>query len=168
MHGLQGVDDGRHRPRRHELRDLAHEASDPRRGVLAGADIVLQDDLLGGMIEAQVGQPTPMRPGPSTARMNPPMTEQEGLQLLPRLGQGTGSGGARSHQIAHRLVGGIGNPHGCQLAGPVQRRQGRGITAVGLDPVAWTPRDQGRRHHDTMAAEVGELPVQAVPHGPAS
>ena len=114
------------------------------------------------MVEAQVGEPAPMRPGPSAAGINPLMTEQESLQLLPRLGQGTGGGGARSHQIAHRLVGGIGNPHGCQLAGPVQRRQGRGVTAVGLDPVAWTPRDQGRRHHDAMAVEVGELPVQAV------
>jgi hypothetical protein len=94
--------------------------------------------------------------------MNPPMPEQESLQLLPRLGEGAGGGGARSHQIAHRLVGGIGNPDRRQLAGPVQRRQGRGVTAVRLHPVARTPRNQSRCHHHAVAAEVGELPVPAV------
>ena len=103
-----------------------------------------------------------MRPGPMPGPMNPPLMQQEGLQLLPRLPKGTGGSSTRSHQIAHRLVGGIGNPDGRQPAGPVQRRQGRGVTAVSLDAIARTPRDQGRCHHDTMAAKIGELPVQAV------
>jgi hypothetical protein len=69
-HRLQRHDGGRHGPSRHELLDLAPQASDPRRGVLDGADVVLQDDLLGGMVEAQVGKPAPMRPRPSAAAMN--------------------------------------------------------------------------------------------------
>jgi hypothetical protein len=56
-------------------------------------------------------------------------------------------------------MGGIGNPNRRQLAGPVQRRQGGRVTAIGLDPIARTPRDQGRRHDHAVAAELGELPV---------
>jgi hypothetical protein len=103
-----------------------------------------------------------MRSGPSAAAMDPLMTKQKCLQLLPRLGQGPSGGGACPHQIAHRFVGGIENKHGRQLAGPMQRRQGRGVTAVRLHPVARPPRNQSRRHHHAVAAEVGELPVQAV------
>src|SRR3546814_4077174 len=75
-------DDGRHGPSRDALLDLAHEARDPRRRVLDGADVILKDDLLGGMVEAQVGKPAPMRPGPGSAGRDPPMTQQERLQLL--------------------------------------------------------------------------------------
>jgi hypothetical protein len=56
------------------------------------------DNLLGGMVEAQVGKPTPMRQGfPTPAAVNPLMTKQESLQLLPGLGQGAGGCGARPH-----------------------------------------------------------------------
>jgi hypothetical protein len=50
------------------------------------------------MVEAQVGKPTPMRQGfPTPAAVNPLMTKQESLRLLPGLGQGAGGCGARPH-----------------------------------------------------------------------
>ena len=44
---------------------------------LDGADVVLQDDLLVGMVEAQVGKLTPMPPDPMTTGRDPPVTQQE-------------------------------------------------------------------------------------------
>jgi hypothetical protein len=151
-----------HGPGGHELLDLAHEARNPRRGVRDGADVVLQDDLLGGMVEAQVGEPTPVGLGPITAGMNPPMAEQKRLQSLTPNGQGMGGCSARSHESPHRLMGGVRNPNRRQLAGPVQRGKGRGITAVGLDPIARPPAESEPGHDDAVATEFSELPEQTI------
>ena len=52
---------------------------------------------------------------------------------------------AGTHQVAHRLVSDIGNPHRGQLAGAMQPRQAGGVPSIGLDPVARPLWDQRRR-----------------------
>ena len=94
---------------------------------LDGADVVLQDDLLVGMVEAQVGKLTPMPPDPMTTGRDPPVTQQERMQLLARLSK-PGPAVARTRtQISNGLVGGIRNPDRRQFVGPVQRT--RGVTS---------------------------------------
>jgi len=73
------------------------------------------------------------------------MPQQETLQMLARLAEHTRRRGARPHQIAHRLVGRIGNPNRRQFAGPVQFGQHRRVAAVRLDAVPSLHRDQRRR-----------------------
>ena len=54
-HRLHGLDHRRHRPARQQVLDLRGQARDPRLRVLDGVDVVLQHDLLGGMVEADRG-----------------------------------------------------------------------------------------------------------------
>ena len=69
---------------------------------------------------------------------------------------------ARSHQIAHRFVGRIGNPYCCQFAGPMQFGQHHRVAAVRLDTIASLHRDQRRRHHDAVMSETRKLPVKTI------
>ena len=54
-HGLHGFHDGPHRPRGKQALDLRGQAFDARFGVLDRVDVILQDNLLGGMIEPNAG-----------------------------------------------------------------------------------------------------------------
>src|SRR4051812_18857584 len=85
---LKRCGDGRHRPLWHQLFDLTRQPVASEFGVLDGMDIILQHDLLRRMIEAYRGQPTSIRqrPGPSPS-INPVMTKEKALQMLPCLGQ---------------------------------------------------------------------------------
>ena len=42
---------------------------------------------------------------------------------------------ARSNQVAQGLMGGIGNPHRCQIAGAITARQFRCVPAIRLYPI---------------------------------
>jgi hypothetical protein len=72
----------------------------------------------------------------------------------------------RPHQIAHRLVPSVRNPHRRQLAGSVQPRQAGGIPPIGLDPIARPLRDQRRRHHDALMPPGRQATVDAIPARP--
>ncbi len=68
-HRLHGLDHRRHRPAGQELLDLVLQAREPGFRVLDGVDVVLQHDLLGGVVEADRGQPAPIaRVQPRTPR----------------------------------------------------------------------------------------------------
>ena len=55
-------------------------------GILDRMDVVLQHDLLGGVVEANRGQPAPIRPGPAAdAAIDPAMAQEKALQVLPGL-----------------------------------------------------------------------------------
>ena len=60
----------------------------------------------------------------------PAMAEQETRQLLASLPQTADRCQARPHQIPHRLMGGIGNPHRRQLARAMQLRQVDRVSTV--------------------------------------
>jgi hypothetical protein len=62
----------------------------------------------------------------------------------------------------HGLMGVIGNPHGCQLAGPVEFGQHNRVAAVGLDPVAWLHRNERRRDNNTFMTEGDQLTIKAI------
>src|SRR6185295_20186070 len=87
-HGLEGNDDGRHRPTRQQLLDLSRQPVTPSFGVLDGVNVILQYDLLRRMIEAHRRQPPLVRQGPRTSpAVDLLMTQQKALQMLPRLAE---------------------------------------------------------------------------------
>jgi hypothetical protein len=91
------------------------------------------------------------------------MAQEKALQMLAGLPEDPPRRGPRPHQVAHRLMGGVGHPHGRQLACPVQPGERGGITAIGLHPVARAARDQRRRDHAAVLAEAAQQPMHAVP-----
>ena len=56
-HGLKRLNDRRHGPSWNQILDLLRQAGDALFGVMHGVDIVLQDNLLGRMVEANRRQP---------------------------------------------------------------------------------------------------------------
>lgn len=91
------------------------------------------------------------------------MAEQELAQAVPGPGPVRHHVSAGAAQVPDRLLLGRGHPDGHELPGPVDPGQ----VAVGLDPVAGGPRDEGEGHHIAGAAEgSGEQPVQFVAGGP--
>ena len=73
-HGLQSLHHRRHRPLRYKLFDLPGQPLNAIFGVGDGVDIVLQHDLLSGVIKTHRGQPTPVCQGPAfLAGINTPM-----------------------------------------------------------------------------------------------
>src|SRR6516225_5827211 len=68
----------------------------------------------------------------------------------------------RTHQIAHRLVRGIWNPHRRQLSRPMQPRQAGRIAPIRLDPIAGTPWDQRWRHHDAFVPVPRQVTLDAI------
>ena len=118
------------------------------------------------MRELQLAEPAAVRLGPVRAGKGPTMPQQKAQQLLPCLALVLGRLRPHAHQIAHRLVRFIRNPHLGQLAGPQQLRQHHGIAPVGLDLVAGLPRDQRRRHHIAAMAEARRQPIEVVAQRP--
>ena len=59
-HGLQSLHHGRHRPLRDEFFNLPGQPLNTSLGAGDGVDIVLQHDLLSGVIETHRGEPTPV------------------------------------------------------------------------------------------------------------
>ncbi len=85
--------------------------------------------------------------------------------MLPRLAEHTHRRGAGSHQVAHGLMRRIRNPHGCQLAAPVQLGQHRRIAPVGFYPIPGFHRDQRGGHHDAVVPQSRQLSMQAISAG---
>jgi hypothetical protein len=67
-----------------------------------------------------------------------------------------------AHQIAHRLVLGIRNPHRRQLTRPMQPRQTGRIPPIRLDPVARPLRDQRWRHHNAFVPVRRQVTLDAI------
>ncbi len=90
------------------------------------------------------------------------VTQQKSGELLAGLPQAANRGQACANQIAHCLMGKVGNPCGRQFAGPMQLRQIDGVPTVRLDPISRLARDQRRRDHHTVVPRRGQLPLNAV------
>ena len=114
------------------------------------ANVILEHDMMHRLLELEPRQPAAMQLGPSRPPVMAALPQQEPRELLACPAQRMHRIETRAHQIAHRLVPGIRNPHRRQLAGPVQPRQTGRIPPIGLDPVARPLRDQRRRHHDAF------------------
>jgi hypothetical protein len=132
-------------------------------GILNSMDIVLQHDLLRRMIKAHRGEPASICQGPGASPVvNPVVTQQKALQMLPRLRQRSHRCRPRAHQIAHRFMSSVGYPDRRQFAGTMQLRQHQSVTAIGLDPVARLHRNQRWCHHDAVVPQPGQQTVKSI------
>jgi hypothetical protein len=61
----------------------------------------------------------------------------------------------RSHQVAHRFMGGVRNPDFGELAGAVKPRQHHSIAPVRFDSIPRFDRDQRRRNHRARVPKSG-------------
>src|ERR1700737_953990 len=113
--------------------------------------------------EVEPRQPTAMQLGPSRPPIMAALPQQKARELLARPAQRMHRVETGAHQIAHRLVPGVRNPHRGQLARPVQSRQTGRIPPIGLDPIARPLRDQRWRHHDPSGPVRGQGTLDAIP-----
>src|ERR1700677_75399 len=85
-HCLERLNDGRHGPSWNQILDLFRQASDPLFGVMHGVDIVLQDNLLDRVVEANRRQPAAIGQRPTfLSGIDTAMPQQKPLQMLTRL-----------------------------------------------------------------------------------
>src|ERR1700686_3759648 len=103
-----------------------------------------------------------MQLGPGWPAVVAPLAQQKSGELLARPAQAVYRIEPRPHQIAHRLVPGIWNPHRRQLACPAEFGQAGSISPVGLDPVARPLRDQRGSDHDAFVSLGRQSTLNAV------
>src|SRR4029079_13165052 len=72
--------------------------------------VVLKDEMVGWLFEPQSGQPAPVHLRPGWPVVVLPVPQQEAGELLAGLAQGAYRRLTRPHQIAHRLMGLVGDP----------------------------------------------------------
>ena len=110
-HRLVGLDDRRHGPGRHDRGELLVQAMQPLSGILDRVDLLLEDDLLGRVLEGLTGKPAPVRQRPMTAAVvDPAMAQEKGEQLLAFAAQVVRSGLPGPDQIADGLMDHVRNP----------------------------------------------------------
>ena len=97
---------------------------------------VFQHDVVGQLLEPQPGQPAPMHQRPGRAIVMAAVAQQKAYELLSGLPQAAHGCQAGTDQIAHRFMGRVWNPHGCQRTSPVQTHKVDRVPTVRLDPVA--------------------------------
>ena len=114
------------------------------------------------LFEMETREPAAMQLGPCRAPVMAALAQQKPRELLTRAAQGPYRVEAGTHQVAHRLMSGIGNPHRRQLADPVQLRQTSGVPPIRLDPVARPLRDQRWRHDNAFVPKRRQLALDAI------
>jgi hypothetical protein len=81
------------------------------------------------------------------------VSQEKSTKVLARLGQHLHRCRTRSHQVAHRFMGGVRNPNSSQLAGAVQPCQHHSIATVRFDAIPSFDREQRRRNHRAGVAK---------------
>ncbi len=69
---------------------------------------------------------------------------------------------ARPNQIADGFMLRIRHPDSGEFAGSMQPGKCDGVTPVGLNPLTWPLRDQGRCHHQAVMTKLTDLTIQPV------
>lgn len=121
---LIGRRDRRHRPIRRAFLAVTLETRKAFRSGAHRIDEILKDDLPGRMFELLRRQPTKISCAPcAPSRESPAMSQKKRLRLLALLAQILARGLPRPHEIAHRLVRGVGDPYPRQL--PARNRRAK-------------------------------------------
>jgi hypothetical protein len=142
---LQRRHDRSQRPLQQHGFDLRRQPITPG---LGGFDR-LKHDMMHRLLELEPGQLAPMQLGPSRSPVMAALAQQEARELLARSAQRMHRVQTGAHQVAHRLVPGIGNPHRHQLTRSMQPRRTGRIPPIRLDPVARAPTGDAECHSRT-------------------
>jgi hypothetical protein len=147
--------------RQHHL-DLRRQPIAPYLGNIDRRDVIFQHDVMDRLVELEPRQPAAMQLGPGRPAIVAPLAQQKSGELLARPAQAVNRIEPRPHQIAHRLVLGIWNPHRRQLACTVEFCQTGGISPVGLDPVTCPFWDQRGSDHDAFLSAGRQSTLNAI------
>ena len=161
-HCLQRRHDRGQRPVRQHRLDLCRQPIASRLGGFDRRDVILEHNVMHRLLELETRQPTAMQLGPCRPPVMAALPQQEARQLLACPTQRMHRVETGAHQVAYRLMPGIGNPHRCQLTRPMQPRQTGRIPPIRLDPVAGSSRDQRRRHHDAFVPARRQMTLDAI------
>jgi hypothetical protein len=161
-HRLQRCHDRSQRPVRQHRLDLCRQPIASRLGSFDRRDVILEHNVMHRLLELEPRQPTAMQLGPCRPPVMAALPQQEARQLLACPTQRMHRVETGAHQVAYRLMPGIGNPHRCQLTRPMQPRQTGRIPPIRLDPVARSSRDQRWRHHDAFVPAPRQVTLDAI------
>ena len=163
-HRLDRLDDRVEPPRLGVVVQFDFEALQSFVMVVEGADVLLEDNLLGRRGTDDLREPAQMSGSPVGAPgVADILAQQEGLQ--PALGglqilEGILPGAG---QIADRLVLDLGDVDRGQITRAHQAREGDRIAPVGLDPVTGPLGNQRRSHHEARDLLAPQVAIQPVP-----
>ncbi len=130
-HGLYGSHHWSKAPSRDKFRNLPGQSFDARLRVDGGIHIVLEHNLLRGVLEAERRQPAPVGNRPSLLpRKNTAMPQKKPLKVLSRLTENPHRRRPCSDKIAHGFMCGIRNPDRRKLPRTMQLCQHYRIPAV--------------------------------------
>jgi hypothetical protein len=82
--------------------------------------------------------------------------------LLPRPSELFRRHHARSHQIAHGLMGWIGDPYWFEFTGTIEPGKHDGVAPIRLDVVAWPDRRFARGYHSATMTALAYLTVYTI------
>jgi hypothetical protein len=107
------------------LGDLPRQSIDPPFRIGDCINVILEHDLLRRVIKAYRRQPASISLGPGPdAGIDPPVSQEEPTKVLTRLGQHLHRCRTGSSQVAHRFMGGVGNPNFGEASPTSQHRAG--------------------------------------------
>ncbi|HEY7246860.1 MAG TPA: hypothetical protein VH678_23545 [Xanthobacteraceae bacterium] len=104
--------------------------------LIHGIEVTLERGLLGGMVKALITEPDLMTSLPSGSNISPVVAQEKALNASRCLSDRFDSDLRGPDQIAHRLVGLVGNPYGGKFASAREPRQQNRIASVSLDAIA--------------------------------
>ena len=104
---------------RNDRGQLLVQTTQPLARILHRINLLLENDLLGRVLEGLTREPAPVRQGPMTAPViDAPIAQQEGEQLLALAAQVVRSCLTGPDQVTDSLVDWVRHPHATQLPRP--------------------------------------------------
>ncbi len=111
-------------------------------GFVDDGEVLLEGEPLRRVVELEIAQPPTMGEGPGAlAGVAASVPKKEGLHLLAGLVASAPNVLAGTRKIADRLVLGLGDIEGSELAGAMEPGERFGIAAIGLDAIAGSAWD---------------------------
>ena len=149
------IDNGGKSPKSDVLDGRAFDPPEAGCGLVDDGEILLEGEPLRRMIELEIAQPAAVGDGPGAlAGIAPSVSQQEGLHLLSGLVACTPNVLAGTRKIADRLVLGLGDIEGSELAGAMETGERFRVATIGLDAIAGPARDLRGTDHGTGAQAI--------------
>ena len=164
---LKALHHRRERPVQEGVLNRLIQARYPLAALALRDDHLVQHDLVGGPVEAEVVEPLEELSAPRLlARVDLAVTQQERANFLALAGAVLDRRLAGTNQIAHRFMGFVRRPDLGELARPVQPCQLHSVAPVCLHPLTGPAWNQGRGDDGAFVAKTLDQSLQPVARRP--